>query len=100
MQPNLLPFDLHLTECTAQAAAIWLVLKAILQVQLEGISDEERTEFFDRLLDAAKTITLPVSDDAAKSGAAEWIAGRHWQLIENFIASQKRAAAHGAPQFS
>jgi len=86
MPPKVPPSDLHLAECTAQAAAIWLVLKAILQAQLKSMSDEEGTEFVDQLLDAATTITLPVSDDAAQSGAAEWIAHRYWQLIENFIA--------------
>jgi hypothetical protein len=82
-------FDLHLAECTAQAAAIWIVLEAILRLQFKGMRYTERAEFIDRLLEASETITLPVSDDPEQSDAAEWIAQRYWQLIENFAARVK-----------
>jgi len=84
-------FDLHLAECTAQAAAIWRVLETMLRFQLKDMRHAERAEFLDRLLEAAETITLPVSDDPEQSVAAEWIAYRHWQLIENFAAHQRDA---------
>jgi hypothetical protein len=79
-------FDLHLAECTAQAAAIWLVLETILRQQFKGMLHEERAEFIDRLLEAAETITLPVGEDPQHCEAAEWTAHRYWQLIENFAA--------------
>ncbi len=82
-------FDLHLAECAAQAAAIWLVLETMLRFQLKDMRHAERAEFLDRLLEAAETITLPVSDDPEQSVAAEWIAHRYWKLIENFAARHR-----------
>jgi hypothetical protein len=77
-------FDLHLAECTAQSAAIWLVLEAMLRFQLKDASPGERARFFGQLLKAAETITLPVGDGSDQAISAEWIAHRYWELIDNF----------------
>jgi hypothetical protein len=79
------PFDLHLAECTAQAAAIWLVLEAMLRFQLRDAGHMERVEFFGRVLKAAETITLPAGEALGTTVSAEWIARRYWELIDNFI---------------
>ena len=77
-------FDLHLAECTAQSAAIWLVLEAMLRLQLRNTSPVERARFFGQLLTAAETITLPVGEGSDQAISAEWIAHRYWELIDNF----------------
>jgi hypothetical protein len=59
-------FDLHLAECTAQSAAIWLVLEAMLRFQLRNTSAKERAKFFGQLLKAAETITLPVGEERTR----------------------------------
>lgn len=82
-------FDLHVAESAAQAAATWLVLEAILRLQLKDMRQTERVEFFDGLLKAAETITLPIGDHPAQRVASEWIAGRYWELIENFAARHR-----------
>ena len=79
-------FDLHVAESAAQAAATWLVLEAMLRFQLKDRQHMERAEFFDGLLEAAESITLPVSDDSSQKVASEWIARRYWELIDNFAA--------------
>jgi hypothetical protein len=79
--------------CASQAVATWLVLEATLRLQLKNMQHTERIEFLDRLLEAAETITLPVSDHQEQSVAAEWIAHRYWRLIENFAARHRDAAA-------
>ena len=79
-------FDLHLAECTAQAAAIWLVLEAMLRFQLRHAGHMNRVEFFGRMLKAAETITLPVGEELSNTASGEWIARRYWELIENFAA--------------
>jgi hypothetical protein len=77
-------FDLHLAECTAQSAAIWLVLEAMLRFQLRDTSAGERAKFFGQLLKAGETITLPVGEGSDQAISAEWIAHRYWELINNF----------------
>jgi hypothetical protein len=77
-------FDLHLAECTAQAAAIWLVLEAMLRFQLKDASHTERVKFFNRVLKAAETITLPAGEEV-DTMSGEWIAHRYWELIDGFI---------------
>ncbi len=79
-------FDLHVAESAAQAAATWLVLEAMLRLQLKDMPYTERVEFFDGLLETAESITLPVGDDSGQKVALEWIARRYWELIENFAA--------------
>jgi len=79
-------FDLHVAESAAQAAATWLVLETMLRLQLKDMQHRERAEFFDELLEAAESITLPVSDDSGQTVASEWIAHRYWELIDNFAA--------------
>ncbi len=79
-------FDLHVAESAAQAAATWLVLEAMLRLQLKDMPYTERVEFFDGLLETAESITLPVGDDSSQKVALEWIARRYWELIENFAA--------------
>ena len=77
-------FDLHLAECTAQAAAIWLLLEAMLRFQLKDASHMERVKFFSRVLKAAETITLPAGEEVG-TASGEWIARRYWELIDGFI---------------
>ena len=81
-------FDLHLAECTAQAAAIWLVLEEMLRFQLRDVPHMERVEFFGRLLKAAETITLPAGEEPSRTVSGEWIAHRYWELIDNFISRE------------
>jgi hypothetical protein len=81
-------FDLHLAECTAQSAAIWLVLEAMLRFQLRDTSAKERAKFFGQLLKAAETITLPVGKESDQAISAEWIAHRYWELINNFLSRE------------
>src|SRR5438477_12632597 len=83
-------FDLHLAECTAQAAAIWLMLEAMLRLQLRDVRHMERVEFFGRLRKAAETITLPTGEESGQTGSAEWIAHRYWELIDNFISREAK----------
>jgi len=82
-------FDLHLAECTAQAAAIWVVLDGLLWLQLNRRPGKLRTEFLDRLLERAGTITLPMSKTPEGSDAPEWIARRYWQLVDTFAARHR-----------
>jgi hypothetical protein len=85
-------FDLHLAECTAQAAAIWLVLEAMVRFQLRQARHVERVEFFDRIRKAAETITLPAGEELGKGIPGEWIAHRYWELIDNFVSREARRA--------
>jgi hypothetical protein len=84
-------FDLYAAESAAQAAATWLVLETMIRFQLRHIPRPERAEFFDGLLEAAETITLPVSDCPKQRLAPEWVAHRYWLLIENFAARCRAA---------
>jgi hypothetical protein len=77
-------FDVHLAECVAQAAAIWLVLGTITRWQLRSIPRTQRVEFL-RLLASAEAITLPASEDPRQSDVPEWIARRYWHLLETFV---------------
>ena len=81
-----LPFDLHLAESTAQAAAIWFVLDALLERQLSTMTPMERERFLAALAAKAATLVLPESVDPNDNAAMDWIAKRYWELIENFIA--------------
>jgi hypothetical protein len=81
-------FDLHLAECTAQAAAIWLVLEEMLRFQLRDVRHTERIEFFGRMLKAAETITLPAGQELGQTISGKWIAHRYWELIDNFISRE------------
>ena len=80
-----LPFDLHLAESTAQAAAIWFVLDALLERQLSTMTPVERERFLSTLAAEAATLVLPESVDPNDNAAMDRIARRYWELIENFI---------------
>ena len=90
-----LPFDLHLAESTAQAAAIWFVLDALLERQLSTMTPVEREGFLATLAAEAGTLVLPESVDPNDNAAVNWIARRYWKFIEHFIA--RNAAADGKP---
>ena len=88
-----LPFDLHLAESTAQAAAIWFVLDALLARQLSTMTPMEREGFLATLASEAATLVLPESVDPSDNAAMDWIARRYWELIGNFIARNSAADA-------
>jgi hypothetical protein len=88
-----LPFDLHLAESTAQAAAIWFVLDALLERHLSTTSPMERTRFRAALAAEAVTLALPEGVDPSDNAAMDWVAKRYWELIDNFIARNAAADA-------
>jgi len=81
-----LPFDLHLAESTAQAAAIWFVLDSLLERQLSTMTPTDRERFLATMATEAAKLVLPESINPNDNAAMEWIARRYWELIENFIA--------------